>query len=33
MKKELDCLDHVILGICSIMVMILTIATIYDIVH
>ena len=33
MKKELDRLDYVILGICSIMAMILTIVTIYDIVH
>lgn len=33
MKKELDCLDYVILGICSIMVMILIIVAIYDIVH
>lgn len=33
MKKELDCLDYVILGICSIMVTILIIVTIYDIIH
>ena len=33
MKKELDCLDYVILGIYSIMVTILTIVTIYGIVH
>ena len=33
MKKEIDCLDYVILGICIIMVMILIIVAIYDIVH
>ena len=33
MKKELDCLDYVILGICSIMVMILIIVAIYGIIH
>lgn len=33
MKKELDCLDYVILGICSIMVMIPIIVAIYEIVH
>ena len=33
MKKELDCLDYVILGICGIMVMILIIVAIYGIVY
>ena len=33
MKKELDCLNYVILGICSITVMILTIVAIYGIIH
>lgn len=33
MKKELDCLDYVILGICIIMVMILIIVAIYGIIH
>lgn len=33
MKKELDCLDYVILGICSIMVIILIIVAIYGIIH
>lgn len=33
MKKELDCLDYVILGICSVTVMILVAETIYSIIH